>query len=87
MTPEERSALLLPTETLFDHFPTITLSDFFAKLSRNGCEIYQKKIGTHFPAGEMLRVYDKDGFYAVGEIREYPDGLALKLRKRFDITK
>ena len=85
MTPDERSALLLPTETLFTHLPKITLSDFFAGLSRNGCQIYQKKIGSSHPLGTMLRVYDKNGFYAVGEIREYPDGTALKLLKRFDI--
>ena len=86
MTPDERSALLLPTETLFEHLPKITLSDFFAGLSRNGCEIYQKKIGSSHPLGAMLRVYDKNGFYAVGEIREYPDGTAVKLLKRFDIA-
>ena len=85
MTPDERSALLLPTETLFTHLPKITLSDFFAGLSRNGCQIYQKKIGSSHPLGTMLRVYDKNGFYAVGEIREYPDGNAVKLLKRFDI--
>ena len=86
MSPEERSALLLPTETLFAHLPKVTLSDFFAGLSRNGCEIYQKKIGSDHPLGAMLRVYDKNGFYAVGEIREYPEGLAVKLLKRFDIA-
>ena len=86
MTPEERSSVLLPTETLFAHLPKVTLSDFFAGLSRNGCEIYQKKIGSDHPLGAMLRVYDKNGFYAVGEIREYPEGLAVKLLKRFDIA-
>ena len=86
MSPDERSALLLPTETLFTHLPTITLSDFFAKLSRNGCEIYLRKIGASFPLKAMLRVYDRNGFYAVGEIREYSEGLALKLLKRFDIS-
>ena len=82
---EQRSALLLPTETLFTHLPSFKLSDFFAKLSRNGCEIYQKKIGTDFPLGTMLRVCDKNGFYAIGEVREYPEGSAIKLLKRFDI--
>ena len=85
MSPDERSAVLLPTETLFAHLPKITLSDFFARLSRNGCEIYERKIGANFPLKTLLRVYDKDGFYAIGEIREYPEGLALKLLKRFDI--
>ena len=86
MTPEERSAVLLPTETLFEHLPKVTLGDFFAGLSRNGCEIYQRKIGTDFPLQTLLRVYDKKGFYAIGEVREYPDGLAIKLLKRFDIA-
>ena len=85
MSPEERSALLLPTETLFTHLPKVTLSDFFARLSRNGCEIYERKIGANFPLKTLLRIYDRNGFYAVGEIREYPDGLALKLLKRFDL--
>ncbi len=85
MTSEERASVLLPTETLFSHLPKITLSDFFAGLSRNGCEIYEKKVGANDPAETLLRVYDKNGFYAIGEIREYPDGLALKLLKRFDI--
>ena len=82
---EDRSNLLLPTETLFTHLQQVKLSDFFAKLSRGGCEIYQKKIGTDFPLGTMLRVCDKNGFYAIGEIREYPEGSAIKLLKRFDI--
>ena len=86
-TPEERSALLLPTETLFTHLQKFTLSDFYAKLSRNGCEIYQKKVSASFPLGTMLRICDKDGFYAIGEVTEYPEGTAIKLRKRFDITK
>ena len=64
---------------------TLKLSDFYAKLSRNGCEIYQKKIGADFPLGTMLRVCDKNGFYAIGEVREYPEGSAVKLLKRFDI--
>ena len=85
MSPEQRSAVLLPTETLFTHLPKITLSDFFARLSRNGCEIYERKIGANFPLKTLLRVYDRNGFYAIGEIREYPEGLALKLLKRFDI--
>lgn len=86
-TPEERTSLLLPTETLFTHLQAFTLSDFYAKLSRNGCEIYQKKVGASFPLGTMLRICDKNGFYAIGEVIEYPDGAAIKLRKRFDITK
>ena len=86
MTPEERYAKLLPTELLFEDYPIARLSDFYAKLSRNGCEIYERKIGANFPLGEKLRVYDKNGFFAVGEVRQYDEGLAIKLLKRFDIT-
>ena len=86
MSPDERSALLLPTETLFTHLPKVTLPPFFARLSRNGCEIYQRKIGTDLPLQTRVRVYDAGGFYAIGEIREYHEGTALKLLKRFDIA-
>ena len=86
MTAEEKNAILLPTEALFTHLPVVTFPDFYAKLAKNGCEIYEKKIGTSFPAGERLRVYDKNGFFAVGEVREYESGLAVKLLKRFDLA-
>ncbi len=86
MTMEERYDKLIPTELLFEDWSIVRLSDFFAKLARNGCEIYERKIGANFPIGEKLRVYDKNGFFAVGEVREYDEGLAVKILKRFDIT-
>ena len=85
MTPEEREKTLLPTELLFSDWEKVTLPDFFSKLSRSGCEIYQKKIGTDFPVGTMLRVHDKNGFYAVGKVQEYEGGTAVKLQKLFQI--
>ncbi len=86
MTAEERYEKLLPTELLFEEYPLLRLSDFYAKLAKNGCEIYERKIGANFACGTKLRVYDKTGFFAVGEVREYTEGLAVKLLKRFDIT-
>lgn len=83
MSMAERETLLLPTELLFDELPSVTLPDFFAGLARNGCEIYQKKIGTAFPIGTRLRVCDKNGFFAVGEVRDYEGGTAVKLIKLF----
>lgn len=83
MSMTEREALLLPTELLFDELPSVTLPDFFARLARNGCEIYQKKIGTAFPIDTRLRVCDKNGFFAVGEVRDYESGTAIKLIKLF----
>ena len=56
------------------------------KLSRNGCEIYQKKIKTNFPVGNCVRMCDAKGaFYALGEIKEYPEGSAVKAIKLFDL--
>ena len=85
MTPEEREKTLLPTELLFFDWEKVTLPDFYSKLSRSGCEIYQKKIGTSFPVDTMLRVHDKNGFYAVGKVLEYENGTAIKLQKLFQI--
>ena len=83
MTPDERASLLLPTETLFTDLDAVVLPDFFAGLARNGCEIYERKIGAHYAVGTRLRVCDKNGFFAVGEVRDYADGAAIKVQKLF----
>ncbi len=82
---EERTALLLPLENAFSDLEKVKLSDFFSRLSRNGCEIYQKKIGTSFEKGTLLRLYDKSGFYALGEVRDFKDGSAIKTVKLFSL--
>ena len=83
MSYDERVALLMPTESLFKELDLVTLSDFYARLCRSGCEIYQKKIGASFTVGTKIRMCDKNGFFALGEVREYPDGLAIKALKLF----
>ena len=85
MSTEEREKCLMPTELLFSDWEKVVLPDFFSKLSRSGCEIYQKKIGASFPVGTMLRVHDKNGFYAVGKVLEYEGSTAIKLQKLFQI--
>ena len=83
MSYDERVALLMPTESLFKELDFVTLSDFYARLCRSGCEIYQRKIGASFTVGTKVRMCDKNGFFALGEVREYPDGLAIKALKLF----
>ncbi len=83
MTEEEREACVIPTEALFSQYPSVTLPSFYAKLCHNGQPIYQKKIGTSLPLGSKVRLYDTDGFFALGEVRDYPDGSALKPVKFF----
>ncbi|MBR2431530.1 MAG: pseudouridine synthase, partial [Clostridia bacterium] len=85
MSEEERTALLIPAESLFENCPAVSLPEFFEKLCRGGCEIYQKKIGTKLDVGTRVRLYGKDGFFALGEVREYESGTAIKAIKTFAI--
>ena len=84
MTEAERLKLLIPTEKLFSNLPQICLSPFFEKLCRSGCEIYLKKIGLNFPLGTRVALCDANGtFFALGEVGEFKDGIAVKAIKMF----
>ena len=86
MSEEERTQILLPIESLFDELERVCLPEFYEKLSRNGCEIYQKKIKTDYPTNTRVRMCSKNGeFYALGEVREYDGGSAIKAIKQFDV--
>ncbi len=86
LSDEEREARLLPTESLFSDLAPCTLPAFYERLFRSGCEIYQKKIGTHYDVGTRLRIMSADGhFFAIGEVREFEMGSAIKSLKFFDI--
>ena len=63
----------------------VKLAPFFARLCRNGCEVYQKKIGTKLPVGTRVRLLDEGGFFALGEVREYESGTAIKMIKLFSL--
>ena len=82
MSENGRHALLLKTESLFDTLDTVRLPAFYHRLCTNGCEIYQKKIRTDLPIGARVRLCSESGeFFALGEVREYPDGTAIKAIK------
>ena len=83
MEIKEREALLMDVESLFLEAPSVVLPDFYARICRSGCEIYQKKINTHFDNGEFIRLCDKNGFFAIGQVKSYPDGSAIKSIKLF----
>ena len=85
MTLEQRLSLLIPVEELFSDLPAVTLPEFFEKLCRGGCEIYQKKIGTSVAVGTRVRLYGKEGFFALGEVRDYENGSAIKSIKIFTL--
>ena len=84
MDPVGRLGRLLPTEALFSDLPRLKLSPFYSGLCRNGCELYQKKIGTAFPLGRRLRLLDPEGrFFALGEVMDYGGQSAVKMIKLF----
>lgn len=83
MTEEERAACVIPLEKFFLDCPAVDLPAFYARLARNGCEIYQKKIRTDLPVGTVVRMIHDGVFFALGEMRDYPDGSAVKAIKIF----
>ena len=83
MSEDECAARLLPTEVIFEKYRAVTLPDFFSRLAHSGLEIYLKKISDGGTLGERVRLRDKNGFFALGEIREFEDGLAIKPIKQF----
>ena len=86
MDDDARLARLLPVEVLFADLPAVHLSDFYKRLCRNGCEIYQSKIRTDFPVGQRVRICDQSGhFFALGEVREYESGTAIAMIKLFEL--
>ena len=86
LTLEERLSLLMPTESLFYDLSSVVLPAFYEKICRNGCEIYLSKLRISLTVGQRVRLRSQSGdFFALGEVREYPDGLAIKAIKLFDI--
>ena len=82
----ERYELLAPTESLFCELPSVKLPAFYEKLCRSGCEIYQNKIKSNFDVGMRVRLQNANGeFFALGEVREYENGTAIKSIKTFSI--
>ena len=90
MSEEERRARVLPVERVFAGDVSVTLPAFFARLAEAGQQVYLKKlpassIGFTPEIGMRVRLYDKDGFFAVGEIRAFDEGAAIKPIRQFRI--
>lgn len=80
MSVDERMAALVPCDGIFSYLPCVKLPRFYERLFSNGCEIYEKKLGASFSANGLLRVYGDGGFLGLGEVKEYPDGRAVKVK-------
>jgi tRNA U55 pseudouridine synthase TruB len=80
---EERWARVLPTEVIFADKREVILPPFFARLARAGQEIYLKKLKISLDIGEQVRLADAEGFFALGEVREFEGGAAIKPIRQF----
>lgn len=59
---------LLDVEMLFCELDRVVLPKFFERLFRDGCPIYQKKLGIELAPERRVRVCSQDGmFFALGE--------------------
>ncbi len=86
MSEEARAALLIPTEALFEDLEPLRLPSFYERLCRNGCPIYLKKLRMELPLGTRVRLLTESGlFFALGEVEEHTDGLAVKAIKTFEL--
>ena len=86
MSEDERQERLLPVERLFCDLESVRLPEFFEKLFRSGCPIYQKKIKTSFEVGSRVRVCDGNGsFFALGEVIDTEERSAVKSLKIFEL--
>lgn len=83
LSPEDRLSRILPVECIFGDKKDITIAPFFARLARAGQQIYLKKIGQSLPLGEIVRLSDESGFFAIGEVKEFEDGMAIKPIRQF----
>lgn len=84
MTDVEREGCVFPVEYIFRGLPEVKLPAFFARLAHSGLEIYLKKINLDLPIGARVRLADEKGFFALGEVREYEQGMAIKPIRQFE---
>lgn len=83
MTEDEREKCIFPVEYIFRKYREVRLSPFFSRLAHSGLEIYLKKIDARLEIGELVRLSDGEGFFALGEVREFDDGPAIKPIRQF----
>ena len=83
MSESDKASVIMPVERVFEKYPEIVLEPFFARLAHHGLEIYLRKIGVELNVGDIVRLCDLEGFFAVGEVREYEEGRAIKPIRQF----
>lgn len=85
MTFEERLKLPKPVESLFEELPSVILPDYYAKLLRGGCDLYQKKLKCSFDDGTLVKIYHRGEFIALGRAYTVNDVPVIRQEKLFVI--
>ena len=69
MSEEEREKLLIPVDKVFENYAALTLRGRELELFKNGSPVSFERLNAEreFTAGELYRVYDADGFLALGK--------------------
>ena len=80
---EERAARLLPVETLFEDLDAVEVNDFYAKLTRGGADLYQKKVHADAAPGTLVRVRHNGRFIALARAAERDGVPILRAEKLF----
>lgn len=84
MTPVQIAGLLKPTETVFYDLEKITFPSFFERLFKNGAPVFVHKLKRNdIKEGTLYRIYDTNGFFALGEAIKIDGLLAIKVKKFF----
>ena len=84
MSDAERAACVIGVDEIFARLRRVKLSPFFERLASCGSEIYLKKIGNPALAlGDRVVMVGDGGLFALGEVREFEDGLAIKPIRQF----
>ena len=85
MTFEERESKLLPVESLFEDLGAVEVNDFYAKLTRGGADLYQKKLHVDLAPGTLVRVRHAGQFIALARAMEKDGTAILRAEKLFVI--
>ncbi len=83
MSEEERHRAVIPVEALFRDCAEVHAPAFYARLLHNGQAVLTKKLAVSLPPAHRVRLYDQNGFFALGETIETEEGTAVRTIKIF----
>lgn len=83
MTKDEIASILVPIDEAIDFIPRLDVNDFFARLIKNGCAVDTKKLKVNTNGGELFRLYDKNGLFAIGIAETNGDITTIKQKRLF----